>query len=286
MTRRPLENLKQPVAQAASNPWVERLARSGYAAKGVVYVIVGLLAAQAALGTGGKTTDTSGALQTIVTQPFGKFLLSLVTVGLLGYALWRFVQAVVDPEHANQDAGAKRWAQRFGYALSGLGYAGLALTALKLISGSGGGSGSSSGGSNSTQDWTARILSQPFGQWLVGLLGAIVIGVGFSYFYKAYAGKFRREFKLNEMSDTEESWAMRVGRFGIAARGVVFTIIGGFLIQAALNSDPSQAKGLGGALASLAQQPFGPWLLGIVALGLVAYGLYSGFEARYRRIDA
>jgi hypothetical protein len=272
------DNIKQSIRQAASHAWFERLARLGYASKGLVYFIVGFLAAQAAFSMGGRTTDTSGALSEIVNQPFGKFLLFLVTIGIIGYALWRIVQTILDPEHQGQKVDAKRIAQRIGYALSALGYAGLALTAVKLIMGSGGGN------SNRTEDLTAQILAQPFGQWLVGLAGSIVIGVGFSYFYEAYKAKFRRHFKLDEMSQTEQTWATRLGRFGIAARGVVFVIIGFFLIQAARLSDASQTKGLGDVLGILAQQPFSPVILGIVPLGLIAYGIYSVIEARYRKI--
>ena len=272
------DNIKQSIRQAASHAWFERLARLGYVSKGLVYFIVGFLAAQAAFSMGGRTTDTSGALSEIVNQPFGKFLLFLVTIGIIGYALWRIVQTILDPEHQGQKTDAKRIAQRIGYALSALAYAGLALTAVKLIMGSGGGN------SNTTEDLTAQILAQPFGQWLVGLAGSIVIGVGFSYFYEAYKAKFRRHFKLDEMSQTEQTWATRLGRFGIAARGVVFVIVGFFLIQAARLSDASQTKGLGDVLEILAQQPFSPVILGIVPLGLIAYGIYSVIEARYRQI--
>jgi hypothetical protein len=259
--------------------WVERLARLGYLAKGIVYAIVGVLAVQAAFGAGGQTTDTKGALSAIAAQPFGKFLLALLTVGLIGYVVWRFVQAVQDPEHKGDDA--KGWATRLGYAVSGLIYASLAFTAIGLIRGSGGG-----GGGNSEQDWTARLLAQPFGQWLVGLVGAFVIGLGFYQLYQAYKAKFRKQMKLQEMSPTEETWATRIGRFGLGARGVVFCIIGFFLLQAARQSDASQVRGLDGALQSLAQQPYGPWLLGIVALGLVAYGIHMAVQARYIRIPS
>ncbi|MBD1804142.1 DUF1206 domain-containing protein [Microcoleus sp. FACHB-SPT15] len=259
--------------------WVERLARIGYLAKGIVYAIVGVLAVQAAVGSGGQTTDTKGALSAIAAQPFGKFLLALLTVGLIGYMVWRFVQAVQDPEHKGDDA--KGWATRLGYAVSGLIYASLAFTAIGLIRGSGGG-----GGGNSEQDWTARLLAQPFGQWLVGLVGAFVIGLGFYQLYQAYKAKFRKQMKLQEMSPTEETWATRIGRFGLGARGVVFCIIGFFLLQAARQSDASEVRGLDGALQSLAQQPYGPWLLGIVALGLVAYGIHMAVQARYIRIPS
>jgi len=275
----PTDSIKDSIGQAASHPWFERLARLGYASKGLVYFIVGFLAAQAVFSMGGRTTDTSGALSEIVNQPFGKFLLFLVTIGIIGYALLRIVQAILDPENQGQKMDAKRIAQRIGYALSALAYAGLALTAVKLIMGSGGG-----GKSDTTEDLTAQILAQPFGEWLVGLAGSIVIGVGFSYFYQAYKAKFRRHFKLNEMSQTEQTWATRLGRFGIAARGVVFVIIGFFLIQAARLSDASQTKGLGDVLGIVAQQPFSPVILALVPLGLIAYGIYSVIEARYRRI--
>lgn len=260
--------------------WVERLARLGYTAKGIVYAIVGTLAVQAAFGAGGQTTDQKGALGAIASQPFGKFLLALVALGLIGYVIWRFVEAIQDPEHRGDDAEGV--ARRLGYAISGIIYASLAFSAVRLAMGS----DASSSSSNSTQDWTARLMSQPFGQWLVGLVGAFIIGLGFYQFYKAYKAKFRKEMKLHEMTPTEETWATRIGRFGEAARGVVFVIIGFFLLEAARQADPNQARGLDGALQSLAQQPHGAWLLGIVALGLVAYGIHMGVQARYRRIIA
>lgn len=256
--------------------WVERLARFGYTAKGVVYSIVGLLAAQAALSTGGKTTDTQGALQAIVTQPFGKFLLGLVAIGLIGYVVWRFVQAIKDPENKGTDA--KGLAQRLGYAVNGLIYASLALSAMQMFLGTGGSN------SNSTQDWTARLLAQPFGQWLVGTIGAFVLGLGFYQFYTAYSAKFRKKLNLAQLSDTEEKWVIWISKFGLAARGIVFCVIGFFLIQAARQSDPSEARGLGEALQVLEQQPYGPWILGVVAVGLVAYGIYMVIQARYSRI--
>jgi hypothetical protein len=277
--REPLpEKIKQPVRQEISYPWVERLARLGYAAKGLVYFIVGLLAAQAASSSGGKTTGTSGALETIVTQPFGKFLLSIVTLGLIGYALWRFVQTILDPEHSGEEMNGKRIIKRLGYAFSAIAYFSLAVTSIKIIM------GSSSGDSDSVEDWTIYFLHQPFGRWLVLLLGLTVIGVGISYLYEAYRGKFRSYFKLYQMSQTEQIWAMRLGRFGIAARGLVFGIIGIFMMLAAIQLDGTQARGFGGALAALEQQPFGPWILGIVAFGLIAYGMYCVIEARYRHI--
>ena len=146
--------------------------------------------------------------------------------------------------------------------------------------------GSSSGGSGGggAQDWTARLMAQPFGRWLVGIVGAIVIAVGLYQFYRAYSAKFKEKLMLSRMSRTEETWATRTGRLGFAARGVVYAMIGWFLIQAALQSNPSQAGGLGRAFRELSSASYGPWLLGVVALGFIAYGVFALVLARYRRI--
>ena len=261
----------------AVNSWIEQLARFGYAVKGVVYLIVGLLAMPVALGIGSNATGTSDALQIIVKQPFGKFLLAAIASGLVSYAVWRLIQAFIDPEYHSTDA--KRVLKRLGYALSGVSYAGLALTAGQIVI------GSQSNNSSWRQDWTARLLRQPFGQWLVGIVGAIVFGVGISYAYRGYTAKFRKRLQLTQMSIAQIRWATRIGRFGIAARGIAFGVIGLLLIQAAVQSDPDEAQGLGGALQTLAQEPLGRGILGVVAVGLVAYAIHMLVLAWYRRID-
>jgi hypothetical protein len=270
--------IEQIASLVVASPWMERLFRLGYVAKGVVYAIIGWLAASTVFGSGGRTTGTRGALRSLVNRPFGRVLLGFVAIGLSGYVLWRFVQAIMDTE--NQGTDAKGIIQRLSYAGNGSIYAGLAITAVQIIMGEvdfDNGYGS--------RDWTALLLAQPFGQWLVGTGGTLVIGVGFYVFYQAYTAKFCRKFKLSEMSDTEKTWATRIGRFGLAARGVVYSIIGFFLIQAARQAKSKQVRGLEGALDLLARQPYGRWLLGIVAIGLIAYGLYYMVQARYRRIN-
>ncbi|MBD2165097.1 DUF1206 domain-containing protein [Calothrix membranacea FACHB-236] len=257
--------------------WVERLGRFGYASKGVVYAIVGLLAAQVAFGTGGKTTDTKGALRTLVEQPFGQILLALVAIGLIGYVVWRFVEAIKDPENKGNDI--KGLAQRISYAVNGFIYAGLAYSAVRILLGS-----SSNSNSDSTEDWTARILSQPFGQWLVGTGGALIIGFGFYQFYRAYSTKFQKQLNLTQLSHKERRWVIGICRFGLVARGIVFCITGWFFIQAATQYNAQAVGGLDQALQMLAQQPYGPWLLGFVALGLIAYGIYMVIKARYSQL--
>ncbi|MDJ0590468.1 MAG: DUF1206 domain-containing protein [Pleurocapsa sp. MO_226.B13] len=257
---------------------METFARFGYAAKGFVYGAIGILALLAAFTTGGKTTDTSGALQAISNQPFGQILLALIAFGLVGYVIWRLIQGVNDP--GNKGTDAKGILTRLGYVMSGIAYVGVAINAgLLAIGSSNGGSGG-----NSRQDWTAMVMQQPFGRWLVGLAGAVIVGIGFWRIYRAYKIKFRKKLNLSELKYQQEDWLVNISRFGIAARGVVFIMIGFFVLQAAKNYNPQEVKGLDGALLTLAQQPFGKVLLSLMALGLVAYAVYLLLQARYRRI--
>lgn len=271
-------NQRAQIERAAS-PWVTFLARFGYAAKGFVYVVIGIFAAYAAMTGSVSTTDSRGALEEILHQPFGYYLLIAVAIGLAGYALWRFVQALKDTE--NKGGGIKGTTVRIGYAVIGVIYVGLAFSAVRLILGAREAQG---GADSASQEWTAMLLAQPFGQWLVAAIGAIFIAVALSHFYKAYTAKFREKLMTRRMSRGVETFAIRAGRFGLAARGVVFAIIGTFLILAALHSNAGEARGLSGALRALQQQTFGQILLGVVAFGLIAYGLYSLVLARYRRI--
>lgn len=272
------ETAKHQVQHAAheAKPWVERLARMGFAARGVVYIIVGWLALLAAFGLGGKKTSTGGALATIAGQPFGKLMLAVVALGLVGYAIWRIVQGALDPEHKGTDA--KGIAKRFGYILSGIAHAGLALTAVQIIRGTGGVK------RGETQDATAWLLAQPLGQWLTAIVGLVVIAVGINTAYIAFKEKFRDKLKIAEMSPTEQEWAVRIGRIGLLARSIVAGLIGAFLVQAALQSNANKAHGLDGTLTALARQTYGQFLLSVVAAGLIAFGVYSFVEARYRRI--
>lgn len=264
---------------AASSRWMTLLARLGYAIKGVVYLIIGILALQLVFGSGGSTTDQRGAIERISALPFGKFLLIIVAIGLFGFALWSFIQAIYDTE--GQGGDAKGIVARVGYAIVGLSYGSLGYAALQIVMGSGSNVKSST---TSTQDWTSTLLRQPFGQALVVILGLIVLGVACYLYYKAYAAKFQRRLYLTDVAAQNRKLVITIGRVGYAALGVVFTIVGLLLIVAAAQNNASKAVGLDGALLQLQQQSFGPILLAIVALGLIAYGVYSFVEARYRRI--
>jgi hypothetical protein len=271
-----LERLSRGAKEAANHPWAKRLGRMGYAAKGCVYAIIGVLALKLAVGEGGRTTDSHGAVATVARGPFGVVLLSLLAVGLTGYVVWRFAQAFADTEDKGSDA--KGLATRAMYLVSGVIYGSLALFAVKTAV------GASQGRGRGTRGWTATLMEQPFGRVLVVLVGLGVIGFALKQFHTAWKAKFREKLTLTGLAASQRHRVERVCQFGIASRGGVFAVIGGFLVMAGVDANPGEAKGLGEALAVVARQPAGDVLLGLVAAGLVAYAAYLFLQARYRQL--
>jgi len=264
-------------ARATSNRrWIERLARFGFAARGLVYILVGVLAAEAA-AVGGRATDAHGAIQAIgQDQHFGTLLLLVLALGLAAYAVWRFAQAWLDLEHKGNDVQAL--ATRATFVVSGLGHAALAISAVSLAV------GLQRGHSNAVRTWVTRVLSAPHGRWVVAAVGLAVIGTGVYQFYKAYMALFENDLLISEMSADARLWSRRVGRAGLTARGVTFGVIGWFLLRAGLDANAHEARGVAGALRLLGRQDEGHWLLFVVAVGLAAYGFSSLVDARYRRV--
>lgn len=276
------ERLRQPAEEArqrgrSGSGWYAWLARAGLVAKGVSFGIVGALAIKLAAGHGGQATSREGALHALAGETFGEVVLILLVVGFASYALWRFVEAWAAP---GEDA--KKWAKRLGSVGRGLIYAGLAYSAAKIVAGAGGG-GSQNQRAHET---AAQVLSWPAGTWLVGIAGAIVIGVGLWNFYRGLSRKFEDKWRTGEMGTTARTWGARAGTVGHLARAAVFGLIGVFVIRAALQYDPKEAIGLDGALQKLASASYGPYLLGLTAAGLIAYGLYCLVDARYRDVSA
>ncbi len=252
----------------------EAVARAGFVARGVLYGIVGILVVKLAVGSGGDSASQQGALQAVAHQPFGKGLLVLTAVGLGGYALWGFVHAAVGRGPEERDSGFDRIA-----ALGrGLVYGALCAVAVEILVGSG---GASSGGAGQS---AAGILGWPGGVWLVGAAGVGLIGVGGYQGYRAVTGDFLEDSKTEEMGPAAREWARFIGALGHFARMVVFVLVGVFLLKAAIEFDPNDAVGLDGALEKVARASYGPFLLGLVAAGLIAFGLYSIADARYHRI--
>jgi hypothetical protein len=251
----------------------EALARAGLVARGVVYAIIGVLALKLALGDGGKATNQQGALRTIADRPFGKTLLVLVAIGLAGYALWRLFRAALGHGPEQHDSGSDRVAA----LASGIAYAILCVTAVKILVGASTGSGTPKKATGGVLDWTG-------GPLLVGIAGAVLIGVAGYQAYKGIKKKFLEDSKVEKMSHNVRRAFTALGVFGHVARAVVFALIGYGLIKAAIDYDPDKAIGLDGALLKLANASYGPWLLGLVAAGLVGFAAYSVADARYRRV--
>jgi hypothetical protein len=261
----------EKVAQSSGFEW---LARAGFVARGLIYGIIGILAIKLAIGAGGKTTNQEGALATVARQPFGKVLLILVAIGLGGYALWRLLRALLG--HGSEDSDTAF--ERVAAFASGIVYAGLCAVAVQILLGSG---RRSSG--NATKA-TAGVFGWPAGTWLVGIAGAVLIGVGLFQGYRGISKDFLKDSKTEEMGPRVRKWIEWIGTFGHLSRMVVFGLVGVFLIKAAIDYNPNQAVGLDGALAKLANASYGPFLLGIVAAGLIAFGIYSLCDASYRRL--
>lgn len=255
-------------------PWVERLARIGYLAKALLYVTIGLVAARAAFGPG-RTTDTHGALQLVHGMTFGRVVLLVMAGGLVGYAVWRVVEAIVDP--VGRGLGAKGVALRAGSAGRGLLHGALALTALRLAYGD-----RSAANNDQAREWTSFAFDLPGGALLVWIAAGSVAGYGVYQLYRAYAPKLGSQLDLSQLREPARGWVIGVSRFGIAARGIVFCLIGFFLARAASRHDAAQVGGVRESLGMVAQ--FGRWPFVVVALGLVAYGVYELVNARYRRI--
>ncbi len=262
--------------RATHSPAFEVLARVGFVARGVIYATIGLLAIQVAIHSSNEKTNQRGAMQTIEKQPFGHWLLIAVAVGLGGYALWRFVQAFFG--HGPEGGGDSSKTGRVIAASSGVCYAVMCALAVAILL------GSSSQSSSSPHKSAAGLLGWPGGQWIVGVAGAIFLAVALFQGYKGLTRKFLEEDKTEQMGPTARRWVTVIGVVGHLARMVAFGLIGIFVVKAALDYAPSKAVGLDGALSRLAHQTYGTALLFVVAAGLVAFGLYSITDARYRRI--
>ncbi len=269
---RPTRNGSERLVDHEGLAW---LARAGLLARGCVYGIIGLLAIKLALGSEGRTTNQTGALETIARQPLGKALLGAVAIGLAGYAAWRLLRAVVGRGRSETDGGLDRLAA----AGSGLAYGALCIVAVKILSG-----GSGGGGSSAPKSTTAGVLGWNGGQELVGIAGVLLIAVALYQGYRGVSRKFTEQADSAKMSQTVKRAYAVLGACGHLARMVVFGLSGYGLLIAAIEFEPHRAVGLDGALNELARSSEGPLLLGIVAAGLICFAAYSIADARYRKI--
>jgi hypothetical protein len=255
---------------------LEPLARLGYLSKAVIYAIIGVLATLTAVKRGGQVTDTSGALRVVLTQPHGRLLLLVLAVGLCGYAVWRLTDAALDPDR--HGTGMSGMVNRIGTAVRGCVYGALGVEAFRLFRGLGGSNG------DEARIWTARILDYPLGAVAVGITGAIVAVYGISEILKGIKGKGDAKVDLGPMAPAARAAVREISRFGVVVRGALIATLGGFLVKAALTSDPSEAAGGRESLLWLGSLAEGRWLLAIIAAGVLAYAVDQAVHARYRRI--
>jgi hypothetical protein len=263
-----------------AKPWVEKLARLGFVAKGVLYMTIGALATAAALEFDNAPQGTMGqrgAMGALLHAPAGRALLVAIAVGLFGYAIWRFIEAARDPLHHR--GGAKGFAKRARSAGLGIIQVALGISALKIAFGD---NGAANDGASTTH-WTARALSTPGGIAVLWAIALAFIAYGLYQLYKAWQAKLSKELELGRLSNRARRFVMGASRFGIAARGIVFATTGVLVARAVQQHNPNEVKGIKASLLELLH--LGRWPFAIIAAGLVAYGIYQMINARYRRID-
>jgi Domain of Unknown Function (DUF1206) len=263
---------------ARTHDWKEPIGRLGLVAQGVVAAIVGFLAIRTAMGEKDEAATSQGAVAWVAQQPFGKFLLVALTIGLFALAVWRLLCVLMgDPVEGSAPK------DRVKYAVLGVIYTALAITTLVITvdnwTGSGDAAGDTQSGDEGSQKAASTLFDWPAGRWLVGILGAAVIGYAAYSFHKQV---IKKEF-AERLDARESSWVVRLGLIGYTAKSLVLGVIGYFFIQAAIAFESRTAKGPSGALIELSNEDWGKALLWVIAVGLLAFGIYCIAEANYRK---
>jgi uncharacterized membrane protein len=262
--------MEAPVANRPPG-WVDPLMRFGYAARGFVYVIVGALAFVASLD-GGRTPDSKSALGTLLDMPFGKILLAFVALGLVAYSLWCFLGACLDLDDKGTDA--RGWTARGAQIISGVVHLALAFSATAMTMGA----ESPTSGDDRTEHWTAALLQQPFGRWLVALVGVIAIALGVQHFVKAFREKYKENIRYTQMAHRLDPML----KLGLIAHGVVVALVGIFFVWAAWTADPSRAGGMRDALLIVRNADASQTLFTVLGLGLIGFAAYCFVQAAFR----
>ncbi len=259
--------------RASDSPAAHVLARAGLTARGIIYILIGWVAVLVALGHGSHEADQQGALQLLAGKPYGSVSLWLLGIGFAAYALWRLSEAAFGVVGEGNGAGPRL--KSLGRAVI---YASFAYLTFKVISGTQGSQ------SRQEQDFTAKVMQHPGGRWLVGIVGLIIVFVGAVLVAEGLRRKFMKSLQTSQMSPTTRRVVRMLGTIGTVARGVVLALVGILVIDAAVSYSPAKSGGVDKALLTLRNQPFGPVLLLVVALGLVVFGIYGLCEARWRRV--
>lgn len=258
--------------RVARSEWVGYLGRAGLAAQGVCFGIIGALAVELALGAGGTTTDPQGAFDALARHGWTELLLLLLCIGFAGYALWRLAQALFDRGGMGNDAGGL--GRRTIQLVQGLTYVALTVGAARTLAG-----GRQRGGGE--RHAAAGILGWPGGREIVGAIGAVLLVSAGVTVYWALSRRFEESLAIHEMGDATRRFVVAAGTAGLCSLGLVLAVVGWFLLKAAIEFKPDAPVGVGGALAKLAHAPYGTWLLGLTAAGLVVFAVFDLLQARY-----
>lgn len=262
--------------RAANSPAVRVLARAGLAARGVLYMIIGWIAVEIAFGHSRQQADQTGALHSVAATPVGGVLLWLLAIGFIGMTVWRLSEAVYGAPGADGRQATSRVAALGRAVIAGvIAYGALTFTL---------GAGSHQSSDTESVDVTATLMRHTGGRVLVVVIGLAFFGGGLFVAYRAWRKQFLRELQLGKLRTGARRVVTWLGEFGGIARGIVFVTAGGFLIDAAADAQPGKAKGLDSSLRALAATPLGPWLLVLVALGLIMFGAFSCCQARWQRL--
>jgi hypothetical protein len=267
---------KASASRAANSKPLEYLARGGFVCYGIIHLLLAWLSLQIAFGHSGQEGDQNGALKSLAGNGFGKFLLVVIAIGMIGLAIWQATEAA-----AGVSGGVRGKEAIFERVLSGIRaiiYLWLAWTAIKAVRGS---SGSSA---NNSQNKSSTIMSSTGGRWLIGLVGLVVIGVGIALIVNAVTKRFEKKLNTQQMKASVRKSTVRLGQFGYAAKGAAYGIVGVLVVVAAVKYDPDKARGMDSALKTLAGHAYGGWLLALIALGFAAFGIFCFSQAKYRKV--
>jgi hypothetical protein len=268
-------HVKASASRAADSKPLEYLARGGFVAYGVIHLLFAWLALQVAFGHSGKEGDQNGALQSLAGNGFGKVLLVVIAIGMVGLAIWQAFEAIVG-ESGPKDKTAI--AERVISGIRAIVYLWLAWTAVKIVT------NTNSSSAAKSQNRSSTVMAHTGGRWLVGLVGLVILGVGIGLAVYGVLKKFEKHLKMQEMRASVRKSTRRLGMAGYAAKGVAYAIAGVLVVVAAVKFDPDKARGMDAALKTLAGHSYGPWLLGLIALGFAAFGVFCFSQAKYRQV--
>jgi hypothetical protein len=270
-------HVKSSASRAADSKPLEYLTRGGFVCYGVIHLLFAWVALQVAFGESSEESDQSGALQHLASQPFGKTLVIVIVIGMVAMAIWQAFAAAVG--ESDQEPGKQAVMERVYSGIRAILYLSFAWTGVKVVTGAGNASQS-----KSQKSGASSLMDHAGGRWLVGLIGLIVIGVGIGLIVYGFKKSFLKKMKTEQMKPSVRKTTTRVGMAGYIAKGVAYGIAGVLVVVAAVTYDPDKARGLDAALKTLASHQYGPWLLGLIALGIAGFGVFCFSQAKYRKV--